>query len=334
MDRRPTSTISFDRSAGLTTMKTGKDPKKILVLTAFAVAIAVLICFCTVIIAEIVYKVAGEPEQKPNNSAGDIKYENAAFSSSDVNKGDLILVKEGFDYVDTSSADGRVEIRASKNDSYMVNSGVFVNASVMQSINAFLAAQKAATGCDDVQITSAYRTEQKQAENHEKWDDEPSKNASEHRIGNCFDVNLYDGEGTYELNDNEAVDTWMKANAHKYGFVDRYPDSKKDITDVEHDWTMTVRTTHFRYVGYAHAYYMYKNALCLEEYLELLSANYKYNGEHLRFVGDDGNSYEVYYVEAKGGETKVPVPTNYEYSVSGDNINGFIVTVYLSSPAN
>ena len=166
------------------------------------------------------------------------------------------------------------------------------------------------------------------------WEDEPSKNASEHRIGNCFDVNIYSGDKAYQLNSNNEVNTWMKSNAHKYGFIDRYPDEKKDITDVEHDWTMTVRTTHFRYVGYAHAYYMFKNSLCLEEYLELLRTSYKYDGEHLRFVGDDGSSYEVYYVEAKDGETNVPVPTNYEYSVSGDNINGFIVTVYLSAPVN
>ena len=61
-------------------------------------------------------------------------------------KGDLILVKEGFDYVDTSSADERVEIYSNKNSSYRVTkSGVMVNASIMKPINEFLAAQKAAT---------------------------------------------------------------------------------------------------------------------------------------------------------------------------------------------
>ena len=71
------------------------------------------------------------------------------------------------------------------------------------------------------------------------------------------------------------------------------------------------------------------NDLCLEEYLKLLSTNYSYEGEHLKFTGDNTKTYEVYYVAKTGAQTEVFVPEGYSYTVSGDNMNGFIVTVCL-----
>lgn len=57
-------------------------------------------------------------------------------------------------------------------------------------------------------------------------------------------------------------------NAYKYGFVIRYPDGKESVTGVS-DYNYA-----FRYVGYAHAYYMHENGLCLEEYISLLQKKY------------------------------------------------------------
>jgi len=46
----------------------------------------------------------------------------------------------------------------------------------------------------------------------------------------------------------------------------------------------------------------------------------------------DGGSYEVYYVAAnKDNETQtVAVPENCDYSISGNNYDGFIIAVKLS----
>ena len=51
---------------------------------------------------------------------------------------------------------------------------------------------------------------------------------------------------------------------------------------------------------------------------------------------DDGARYEIYYVETSGGDmTSVPIPDGaIFFNISGDNMNGFIVTVALSTPAN
>ena len=55
----------------------------------------------------------------------------------------------------------------------------------------------------------------------------------------------------------------MKKNAHKYGFILRYPKGKFHITGFKYEpW-------HYRYVGIDIATYIYKNKLTLEEYKSL-----------------------------------------------------------------
>lgn len=85
---------------------------------------------------------------------------------------------------------------------------------------------------------------------------------SEHHTGLALDIvtpsyqNLNDG-----FADTDAG-KWLKDNAHKYGFILRYPKNKEDITNISFEpW-------HFRYVGNNHAEYIYSNDLCLEEYLQ------------------------------------------------------------------
>lgn len=83
---------------------------------------------------------------------------------------------------------------------------------------------------------------------------------SEHQTGLAVDV-----EGSNRDYDN-FVDSkeynWMKDNAHKYGFILRYPKGKEHITGFKFEpW-------HYRYVGINLATYLYQNNLTLEEYFE------------------------------------------------------------------
>lgn len=144
---------------------------------------------------------------------------------------------------------------------------------------------------------------------------------SEHETGYAFDFSEtenYDYQGTGDF-------AWLNENCYKYGFIVRYSEDKKDITKIaEEPW-------HFRYVGIPHAYYIMKNGLCLEEYIDLLRESYSYyDGEHLTFTDDENRSFEVYFVPSDDGSemTTVPVPAGKEYSISGNNVDGFIVTVY------
>ncbi|MFA5407945.1 MAG: M15 family metallopeptidase [Bacilli bacterium] len=90
---------------------------------------------------------------------------------------------------------------------------------------------------------------------------------SEHQTGLAIDVKTTDGNyGTF-VQSNEY--TWMIKNAHKYGFILRYPDDKTDITGYKFE------SWHFRYVGNDIAKYIYENDLTFDEYYAMFVANKK-----------------------------------------------------------
>ena len=64
--------------------------------------------------------------------------------------------------------------------------------------------------------------------------------------------------------ENTPAYKWLEENAHKYGFILRYPKEKQSITKIKYEpW-------HFRYVGPVHARIMKSYNLCLEEYIDYL----------------------------------------------------------------
>ena len=80
---------------------------------------------------------------------------------------------------------------------------------------------------------------------------------SEHQLGLAVDINQ---EGTRST--ASQVYTWLEENAWEYGFIQRYPEDKTEITGITNEpW-------HYRYVGKEAAKIMYGEDLCLEEYLE------------------------------------------------------------------
>lgn len=85
--------------------------------------------------------------------------------------------------------------------------------------------------------------------------------SSEHHTGLAID--FWTGSGG-ELTDAYArTDAyfWLSENAARYGFIERYPADKEEITGIAWEpW-------HFRYVGTAHAAAIKDSGLCLEEYL-------------------------------------------------------------------
>lgn len=82
---------------------------------------------------------------------------------------------------------------------------------------------------------------------------------SEHQTGLSIDVM---GENMdYNRFAETKAFTWMKENAHKYGFIMRYPSGKEHITGFKYEpW-------HYRYVGKEVATTIYKKQITLEEYL-------------------------------------------------------------------
>lgn len=95
---------------------------------------------------------------------------------------------------------------------------------------------------------------------------------SEHQTGLAIDISCasegFSLENTF-ANTPEGI--WVAQNAHRFGFILRYPKEKEDITGYSYEpW-------HIRYVGTALAAYLYETGLTLEEYYGVsstLSAEY------------------------------------------------------------
>ncbi|MCI6640004.1 MAG: M15 family metallopeptidase [Pygmaiobacter massiliensis] len=86
------------------------------------------------------------------------------------------------------------------------------------------------------------------------WVAQPGE--SEHETGLAVDLNQ-------DPEHPESMDaySWLAENAWQYGFIQRYPEGKAEITGISHEpW-------HYRYVGEQAAEEIWQQNICLEEYL-------------------------------------------------------------------
>ena len=82
---------------------------------------------------------------------------------------------------------------------------------------------------------------------------------SEHQLGYSADVTNENNVSFVQF-ENTPEYRWLKDNAHKYGFLLRYPKGKEYITGYQFE------SWHYRYVGVDIATYIYENDLTYEEY--------------------------------------------------------------------
>lgn len=131
-----------------------------------------------------------------------------------------------------------------------------------------------------------------------------------------------EGGSSHSFSDTEY--SFLKDKAPLYGVIRRYAEGKEGYTN--HEASSSV----YRYVGLAHSGYMNHYNYCLEEYIAKIKSEGVLEFEST-LATDKGSKYVVYYVpmDKSSNTTYVPVPTGgvYEYDVSGDGSEGFIVTV-------
>jgi len=136
-------------------------------------------------------------------------------------------------------------------------------------------------GSETILVTSAYRSYERQVILFERYinsymqnegmsRDEAEKavtatsarpGQSEHQSALCID---FIEKGKLELDErfeNTNAFSWLSKNAHKYGFIIRYPRDKESLTGYDYEpW-------HYRFVGIDAATIIYEDNICLEEYL-------------------------------------------------------------------
>ena len=154
---------------------------------------------------------------------------------------------------------------------------------------------------------------------------------SDFHTGLSFELKYENGSEMTEINSSKNFD-WIYQNAHRYGFIVRYPAGHEGEGHAG-DETVYKNLTHFfRYVGVAHATYIKENNICLEEYLDRIAAEFSLAADDtapkaariLKIKGADNASYEVYYCPK---DIAVLVPPRGNYEISADNKGGYIVTV-------
>lgn len=241
---------------------------------------------------------------------------------SEINKGDLVLVNKTYEYKFSEDLN-IVDIYSNRNDYYTVKDmEVSLESSVINQLNAMMEAYYKANKNTDIRVIEAYRSKEEQDKQVSGNKTDVTGGYSDYNTARSFALGSFPADGTSYYLLDEGVYSWIYDNMQNYGFILRYPVSKDLITG------MPSSTYRFRYVGVPHAIYIAQNNLTLEEYIENIRS---YNKDKPLKVTDGTKNYDIYYVPANvNNVTEVPVPTDKTYTISGNNIDGFIVTVTLN----
>ena len=86
---------------------------------------------------------------------------------------------------------------------------------------------------------------------------------SEHQTGLAFDIGEVNFEQHFASSSfgETGAGKWVAKNAHRFGFIMRYPEGKEHVTGYMHE------SWHYRYVGTEIATDIYNRKITLEEYL-------------------------------------------------------------------
>ncbi len=290
-----------------------------------------------------------EPVQEESPVVAGLAFETVTVPSSSVNEGDLVLVNYNHPYDRIDDVELKIAYTERTGKIKVSSTTLGMEPEAFDALEKMVIGLVADTECDDLLLYSGHRT---LADQQRIWDsnmtnygEEYTKTYvavpahSEHHTGYACDLGFYTDDGaSIPLVDHE-FGPWVWEHCTEYGYILRYPAEKAEITGIGHEqW-------HFRYVGAAHAYAMDSLGFCLEEYIDHIKA-YTTDAQLVHIGADRSVNYVLpsdlanisdgwitYYVPASDGDTtdiRVPDAAKYaNYEISGNNVDGFIVTITL-----
>lgn len=193
----------------------------------------------------------------------------------------------------------------------LLDSKIYLSESVAREFSEMIAAAKK-EGVHNFSITSGFRDFDEQSTLYREMGSSYALPAgySEHNLGLSLDVG-----STQMKMANAPEGKWIEENAWKYGFILRYPKDKTEITGIQYEpW-------HIRYVGLPHSAIMEEKNFVLEEYIEYLKE------EKTISVSINGEKYTISYYPIFGSRM-INVPDNSYFDITGNNMDGVIVTIY------
>ena len=345
--RRPVSRFSYNR-------RRRQRPK---VNGAVVIAVAVfclLIGLCAFLLISGLTRSEGRDPAKDKltvdttesvTTEDSLPYFTLSVDREDIHKGSLILVNSYNEYLfPREMEEDIIKIKDYKNEYYGVSTystSVEVSKTVIDVFNTLAEDYYEETGFKYLQINSAYRSREAQETLYAQYEKDYGADyaaqyvavpgQSEHHTGLGIDLNVNRG-GTISYVESDEDCAWFRDKCQEYGFILRYPKDKVHLTGINHE------SWHYRYVGVPHAQIMEDLNLCLEEYTEHVKT-YSFDGICLGYSEETGafdmkaeeffenGGTMIYYVAASEEEnTQLPVPKDCEYTVSGNNVDGFVVT--------
>ena len=246
-------------------------------------------------------------------------FETEKYEDDDIYEGMLAMVNSEHEYKFTEDEDNFVKVMEKGNEFYNVSENdLSLESETVEYLNRMMKDFAEDTGMEDTNIwvVEGRRDYDTQNDIYNSGSSVFKAGYSEYHTGRIFDLAVFEDDGTsYYFSPKDDYE-WFEENAAKYGFIVRFPENKEEITGEQY------RARTYQYVGVPHAEYMYAAGLCLEEYIDIVKG---YNTERPLEFGDGEHEYMVYYVSANE-KNEIPVPKDYQYTVSGDNSGGLIVT--------
>lgn len=173
--------------------------------------------------------------------------------------GEILLVNDENRLSEDYVPEGLVNLYEQRHSFRLASSNIFLARECYEPMEKMFAAAEA-ENMNGFIVTSGYRDYARQAEIYAE--SEPGKaqepGASEHQTGLAFDVTTETNSG-FESTPQYG---WLCDNAHKYGFIQRYPANKSHETGIDYEpW-------HYRYVGVEAATIIHKKNLTLEAFVK------------------------------------------------------------------
>ncbi|MCY9691567.1 M15 family metallopeptidase [Paenibacillus alginolyticus] len=260
-------------------------------------------------------KVVNEKPPEEANQAQKVtsQMKELKVAKDQIYKGDLLLVNKEHPVPpggEETEAVNLLEHKELLNGFIVLDKTIQLSPDLVQKFSKMISAAEN-DGVSRFLISSGYRDNKEQNKLYQQMGAKYALPAgySEHNLGLSLDI------GSTQAEMSQAPEgKWLKKNAWRFGFILRYPGNKTAITGIQSEpW-------HFRYVGLPHSAIMQEKNFVLEEYLDYLKEKKTIS------TTVDHQTYEIsYYPVSKN--TTVPVPVNGRYQISGNNIDGVIVTV-------
>lgn len=181
-------------------------------------------------------------------------------SRLDEDKVDLLLVNESHPLPDDYDPGELVNLYEQPRSFQLARADLYLTSETFEAAERMFAAA-AKEGLTGYILTSAYRSREKQETIYQE--SEPGlaqkPGCSEHETGLAFDVTVRRDSGDFS---DTPHCQWLLRHCHEYGFIQRYPEGKEDITGISYEpW-------HYRYVGEQAARSIHRARCTLEEYCE------------------------------------------------------------------